>query len=67
MSKPIRGHLDTLKALRTFAADENGATAIEYGILAGLIALAIIGTVNTVGEAINTVLYGKIATALSGS
>jgi pilus assembly protein Flp/PilA len=67
MSRPIQDQLDTLTALRTFAADENGATAIEYGILAGLIALAIIGTVNTVGEAINTVLYGKIATALSGS
>ncbi len=32
-----------------FAADESGASAIEYGLVASLIAVAIIGTLATVG------------------
>ena len=46
-----------------FVKDEDGATAIEYGLIAGLIAVVIIGAVTTVG----TNLSGKfntIATAL---
>jgi pilus assembly protein Flp/PilA len=30
-----------------FAADESGATAIEYGLIAALIAVAIIAALNT--------------------
>ncbi|MDR3382466.1 Flp family type IVb pilin [Cupriavidus basilensis] len=36
-------------ALARFLRDEQGATAIEYGLLAGLIALAIGGAVTTLG------------------
>jgi pilus assembly protein Flp/PilA len=32
-----------------FIKDESGATAIEYGLIAALIAVAIIGTVSTLG------------------
>ena len=32
-----------------FLADESGATAIEYGLIAAAIALAIIGLVNALG------------------
>jgi pilus assembly protein Flp/PilA len=32
-----------------FAADESGATAIEYGLIVALIAVVIIGAVTTVG------------------
>ena len=31
------------QSFKTFLADEDGATAIEYGLLASLIALAIVG------------------------
>jgi pilus assembly protein Flp/PilA len=34
---------------RSFVRDRNGATAIEYGLIAGLIALAIVGGVTTLG------------------
>ena len=34
-----------------FLKDESGATAIEYGLIAALIAVAIIGAVGTVGSA----------------
>jgi pilus assembly protein Flp/PilA len=34
--------------------DESGATAIEYGLLAALIAVVIIGAVATLGNTLNT-------------
>jgi len=35
--------------IRRFAADETGAAAIEYGLVASLIAVAIIGVLATLG------------------
>ncbi len=35
--------------LKRFFADESGATAIEYGLIAGLIAVVIITAVSTLG------------------
>ena len=35
--------------LARFLRDESGATAIEYGLIAALIAVVIIGAVTTVG------------------
>ena len=32
-----------------FVEDKSGATAIEYGLIAGLIAVVIIGAISTVG------------------
>jgi pilus assembly protein Flp/PilA len=40
--------------LKKFFADESGATAIEYGLIAAGIALAIIAVVNGVGTSLNT-------------
>jgi pilus assembly protein Flp/PilA len=37
-----------LTAARAFLRDERGATAIEYGLIAGLIALVIIGAMSAV-------------------
>jgi pilus assembly protein Flp/PilA len=45
-----------------FLADESGATAIEYGLIAAGIALAIITMVNTVG----TKLSGTFSAINSG-
>jgi pilus assembly protein Flp/PilA len=42
------------KALWKFFADESGATAIEYGLIAAGIALAIIAVVNGLGAKLNT-------------
>jgi len=36
--------------LRKFFSDESGATAIEYGLIAALIALAIIAAVGQTGQ-----------------
>ena len=38
-----------------FLSDESGATAIEYGLIAAGIALAIIAAVNGLGTNLNTV------------
>jgi Flp pilus assembly pilin Flp len=38
---------------------------MEYGLMAALISLAIIGAVNTMGQSISTVLFGSIASALA--
>ena len=44
--------------LNRFAADESGATAIEYGLIAALIAVAIITALNTLsGNLKNTFNY----------
>jgi pilus assembly protein Flp/PilA len=40
--------------LRDFLADESGATAIEYGLIAAGIALAIIAIVNGLGTKVNS-------------
>jgi pilus assembly protein Flp/PilA len=37
------------KRLRMLGADERGATAIEYGLIAALIAVAVIGGMQSLG------------------
>lgn len=37
-----------------FFKDESGATAIEYGLIAALIAVVIIGAVTLLGESLET-------------
>ncbi|MDA9425304.1 MULTISPECIES: Flp family type IVb pilin [Bradyrhizobium] len=46
-----------------FAKDESGATAIEYGLIAAGIALAIITVVNGLGTALNE-KFTSISTSL---
>jgi len=38
-----------LKKIATFARDEEGATAIEYGLIVGLIAAVIVAILGTTG------------------
>ncbi len=48
-----------------FANDESGATAIEYGLIAALIAVVIIGSVRLLGTELTTT-FGTVSTAISG-
>jgi pilus assembly protein Flp/PilA len=41
-----------LSTARRFLADKTGATAIEYGLIAALIALAILAVLQTTGQAL---------------
>ena len=43
-----------MKLLSRFWTDESGATAIEYGLIAAGISIAIIVTVNGLGTNLNT-------------
>jgi pilus assembly protein Flp/PilA len=44
------------KIIQQFIADDNGATAIEYGLIAALIAVVIITGLTTIGTNLNTSL-----------
>jgi len=50
--------------LMQFVKDENGATAVEYGILVSLIAAVIITAVGVLGGQINTA-FTTVTTALT--
>jgi pilus assembly protein Flp/PilA len=54
--------LTVAKLMQNFARDEGGATAIEYGLIAALIAVVIITAVTAVGTGLSTTF-----TTVSGS
>lgn len=51
--------------LMKFFRDEDGVTAIEYGLIAGLIAVAIIAGTQVIGTDLST-MFAAIGTKLSG-
>jgi len=48
---------------KSFLRDESGATAIEYGLIAAGISVAIIVTVQALGTKLNNV-FGNVSNAL---
>jgi pilus assembly protein Flp/PilA len=52
--------------LARFVTDESGVTAMEYGLIAALVAVVIITAVTTVGTNLQTV-FTTIGTALAGA
>ena len=54
------------KLVQRFMRDESGATAIEYGLIAAGISIAIIAVVQGVGTQLNAT-FTKIETALTPS
>jgi pilus assembly protein Flp/PilA len=53
-----------MKTLKRFAKDESGATAIEYGLIAAGISVAIITVVQGLGTKLNTT-FSNISTKLN--
>ncbi|MGK8202438.1 Flp family type IVb pilin [Burkholderia cenocepacia] len=49
--------------IKRFLKEEDGVTAIEYGLIAGLIAVAIVAAVSTLGDDLSTT-FGKIGTCM---
>jgi len=49
--------------VRNFLSDESCVTAIEYALIASLIAVAIIGAVTSVGTKVSTV-FNDVSTTL---
>ena len=55
-----------MKRLISFFKDEEGATAIEYGLIAALISVGIVVTVTLVGTQLNAV-FTRISTDLGAA
>ena len=55
-----------ISAVKTFAADENGVTAIEYGLIAALIGVAVAGTAKTLGTDLSGV-FTSISTKVTAA
>lgn len=51
--------------IKNFVADESGATAIEYGLIAALIAVAMIAGATQLGQSIDD-KFGDVAATLDG-
>lgn len=60
----IATYCKTQAALSNFAKREDGATAIEYALIAGLIAVVIIGATTALGGSIKTT-FESITTAIT--
>ena len=53
-----------MNSIVRFFKDEEGVTAIEYGLIAALIAIVIVAAVASSGAALNT-LFTRVATCLT--
>lgn len=51
-------------AVKTFMADENGVTAIEYGLIAALVGVVVAGGAKILGDGVSG-LFEKIGNKLS--
>ncbi|HEU0071280.1 MAG TPA: Flp family type IVb pilin [Alphaproteobacteria bacterium] len=49
--------------LRNLIADESGATAIEYGLIAALVSVAAIGALTAMGNSLET-MFTNVSNAL---
>ncbi len=57
------------KLVKHFLHDESGATAIEYGLIAGLVSVAAIGALTLMGGSLNTMftaVSGQLDSAVAG-
>lgn len=55
-----------LKQIINFLKDEEGASAVEYGLIVGLIAVAVVAVLLTTGTGLNT-LFGKVETQVTAA
>ena len=55
-----------LQVMSKLMRDDSGATAIEYGLIAALISVVIIGVLTTVGKNLVTV-FTSVGTALNNA
>ena len=55
-----------MNLVKRLIRDEEGATAIEYGLIAGLVAVAIITALSLLGDSLNN-LFSDVATQVDGA
>lgn len=49
--------------IQRFCKDESGATAIEYGLIAALVAVVLVAALSAMGTKLSST-FGKVTTAL---
>ena len=52
-----------LNSVQAFISDESGVTAIEYGLIAALVGVAVAGTAKLLGDEIKTT-FNNVVTSL---
>jgi len=55
-----------ISAVKTFVADENGVTAIEYGLIAALIGVVVAAVADPIGDQLKS-KFNTILVALGGT
>jgi pilus assembly protein Flp/PilA len=55
-----------LTKIKNFVREEEGASAVEYGLLVALIAVVIIGAVTALGNALSG-MFTQVAGTISGA
>ncbi|MFP1630148.1 Flp family type IVb pilin [Zhengella sp. ZM62] len=55
-----------MKKFESFIMDESGATAIEYGLIAALISVVIMGTLTTLGTNLNG-KFQRVSNGVAGT
>lgn len=55
-----------MQKIRAFLKNNKGATAIEYGLIAALIAVAAIAAMTSLGQNLNNT-FTKVSTSMAGS
>lgn len=55
-----------LKTMRSLIADESGATAIEYGLIAALVSVAGIVALEAMGQSLSD-MFTKVSSKLEGA
>jgi pilus assembly protein Flp/PilA len=65
-TKQPNGVNSMIANLIAFVSDEDGATAIEYGLIAALVSVAAIGALTAMGENLTT-MFETVSSALSGA
>ena len=60
----LRLYVELSEKIRKLAADVSGATAIEYGLIAALVGVVLIGALTLLGPQLSN-LFNNITNALS--
>ncbi len=55
-----------MQTLSRFAVDEGGATSLEYGLIAGLVSMAILSAVISMGDSIGSI-FSSLSTDLNAA
>ncbi len=55
-----------IRTLKALVADESGATAIEYGLIAALVSVAAIGALTAMGGSLNA-MFTSVSTTLQNA